>query len=246
MTGMEWEVLKRMLGTEHAQLCSTAIGILPRNELTRSANVDRQRHTAVVLRLGLFNQLYLLNNIMQRRFRGFRDPDPAVTRLNALLRHYVAGAPLVGPLEAGELAYKSEEEFNSVHSISVMQQAFVLLHELGHINAGLASEPNGNLNSEGGIFEAADFLADQWAAELFLRRSLGLDRLAPLRRETYLPSLFWLFEYWYLKTRACGLPAIPVRERWDRLRAHARSFGLHISESIVSVTRASTDLILGQ
>lgn len=164
VVGSVLETVKKILQPEYAQLATAAIGILPRNELTASAHLGSEGQMAVVIRFGFFNLIYYLNQLMLYLVCGVIDRNHSREQLVSMLRGMLLrnGPKNATAMKPSELTYQSESEFWTVHAISVMQQEFVILHELGHLDAWLQKKRNvevDNLFSKEDIAEAADIWA---------------------------------------------------------------------------------------
>jgi hypothetical protein len=239
--GTVWDTVKKILEPEYAQFVTTAVGILPRDELTASAHLGREGQMAVIIRFGFFKSLYILNHLMLYLVGGVDNRQYNRELLIPVLRSGLSfeDAEIGKAMKKVNLAHQSEDEFWTIHAISNMQQEFAILHELGHLNAWLqksSGEEVDNLLCEEG---SAEFYADAWAIDLILKKGAKFHRL-----NKYLLALLWLFEYWHASATIKNGEQKIVRERWDRIYAQAASRGVHLGDKDISMVRNFIDCVL--
>jgi hypothetical protein len=169
--GTVWETVKEILGDENSHLADVAIGILPRNELTASAHLGSDGQTAVIVRLGFFQHLYLLNQLMLYITGDMMNRDRKRKNLVALLRHELTNSNRNADalLRKVDLEQQTESEYWSVHAISNIQQEFVLLHELGHLQTWMQGSSGKDMDDLVPVEEAGEINADSWAVDQVLR-----------------------------------------------------------------------------
>jgi len=235
--GTVWESAKKILGDEYAHLAAAAIGILPRDELTASAHLGPEGEMAVIVRRGFFQHLYTLNQLLLYILFGSERPERNRSDLVVLFRHKITNSNKDAEALFRKVDWdcQTEKEYWSVHAISNIQQEFVLLHELGHLQAWLQGSPDDLASVE----EAEDYHADSWAMNLVLRRGTGLHHL-----DVYLNALLYLFEYWHSAAVIVQGQAGSARERWNKLHALSRQHGISLRDKEITAVRGLVDQVL--
>jgi len=238
--GSVWDTVKKMLGTNYPYMTRVAVGVLPQNELSASAHVGPGGESAIVLRLGLFQQLYQLNQLVLHLL-GYLDtarfPQPLlIKKLHALLLSQES--QFTDNPNVEDWSYKSDRELETVDVVSRVQQEFVILHELGHIQDWHAkcsdTEPVGYCRRA----EESEWFADAWAVDLLIREGSRFHQ-----PNAALLWIFWLFEYWHAISIALGTDATLIRARWDRIYGVLVRHGFRWSVNIAE-TRDLFDHIL--
>jgi Zn-dependent peptidase ImmA (M78 family) len=251
--GRIWDSVVLMMQDRWPELKDVAIGIKKDNRLYSNVYRSPEGYLAIVINLGLFNNLYTLNACMDTIVCGEdsvdRRSDRIVTAISALKTALedIALRKKSLNIDANDL-YRSEESLLRSHLTGNAQQQFVILHELGHVAEwlGIARHTKKQTYQDEQPIDA-EHRADIWAIQLIVEKG-GMFHVPWMQYR----SIFWLFEYWHIVSElqrkllyehadANGYPYSFARKRWDVIYEELERADACIQQMYMTETRSVVD-----